>query len=140
MSAAQHERSRPCTPPGCGRRNRRGFTLVEVLVAVGAVALVAVGMAAIFDSVGKTVTGGRRVSALTAYATILEQQMRRDFDAMTRDGFLVIRQQYTNDGTRQLRVPAHADDLAPRVRRIDEVVFFAQGDYSTARPDRKSVV
>src|SRR4051812_14607301 len=77
---------------------RPGFTLMEIVVAVGAVAIVAVGLASIFDSVGKTVTGGRRLSVLNSYSSLIESQFRRDFEAMTRDGFLVIRQQWT-DGT-----------------------------------------
>lgn len=130
-----------------------GFTLLEVLVAVGAVALVAVGLATIFDSVGKTVSGGRRISLLTQYAGLLENRMRRDFDEMTRDGVLVIRQQWTDgtigatwspDGLVTLVVPnntasadavrLHARDEAPRPRRIDELVFFVRDSVRSARP------
>lgn len=102
-------------------RAGRGFTLLESLVAIGAVALVAVGLAAIFDSVGKTVTGGRRASRLTSFASIVEGQLRSDFDAMIRDkGVLVIRQNF---------VPT-----ANGLRRADEVVFFARGDFKSVRP------
>src|SRR4051812_43692171 len=80
------------------RAGNTGFTLIEIVVAVGAVALVAVGLASIFDSVGKTVTGGRRLSVLNTYGSLIESQMRRDFEAMTRDGFLVIRQQWVDSG------------------------------------------
>ncbi len=116
---------------------RPGFTLIEIVVAVGAVALVAVGLASIFDTVGKTVTGGRRVSVLNTYAGLLERQMRADFDAMSRDGFLVIRQQWVDvdaDGKYTPgtdRVPVSADDVAPRGRRVDEIVFFANGHFAS---------
>jgi len=125
------------------RRGVRGaFTLIEVMVAVGAIALVAVGLAAIFDAVGKTVSGGRRTSTLNNYAALLETQLRRDFDAMTRDSFLVIRQQWTDgvavttaggapDGTFDPdedadTVPLYSGDPTPRGRRIDEILFFAR--------------
>jgi len=122
-----------------GRRPRdagaaRAFTLIEILVAVGAVALVSVGLAAILDSVGRTVTGGRRVSTFNTFATQMEIQLRRDFEAMSRDGILVIRQQYANAaGGAPGNIARTADDPSPRPRRVDEIVFFARGDFTSAR-------
>lgn len=114
-----------------GRRTRGiGFTLIEMMVAIGAVALIAVGIAAIFESVGRTVAGGRRVGALNQYAALIERQLRADFEAMTRDGVLVIHHQYAMNGQ---PVQSHVDDAGPRPRRIDEIVFFARGDFSSAR-------
>lgn len=112
----------------------RAFTLIEILVAVGAVALISVGLAGILDSVGKTVTGGRRVSTFNTFATQMEIQLRQDFEAMTRDGFMMIRQQYANasSGTPG-SIAKTADDTAPRPRRIDEILFFSRGDYTSAR-------
>ncbi|MBS0187031.1 MAG: type II secretion system protein [Planctomycetes bacterium] len=120
-----------------------GFTLVEMLVAVGAVALVSVGLAAIFQTVGKTVTVGKRVSLLTQQAAILESQLREDIARMTRDGYLVIRHQFTidctpTDITRPLVVSAErfkGDTVGARPRRIDELMFFATGQYRTAREE-----
>lgn len=118
---------------------RRAFTLIEVLVSVGAAALVAVGIAAIFESVGKTVSGGKRVSQFNAYSALLEQQLRQDFSQMTREGFLLIRQQYAGltPGSPPPPEPPStaltADDTAPRPRRVDEIMFFTTGEYATAR-------
>lgn len=119
---------------------RKAFTLVEMLVAVGAVALVSVGLAAVFKTVGQTVTTGKRVSALTQQAAVLESQMRQDFKNMSRDGFLVIRHQFTlgrgNNGQTLISVPRFPGDPVPaRPRRIDEILFFANGEYQTARED-----
>src|SRR4051812_38850110 len=72
----------------------RAFTLVEMVVAVGAVALVAVGLASIFDAVGKTVTGGKRLSVLNPSAPLADPRPRRAFKPMSRDGSLVTPQQY----------------------------------------------
>lgn len=134
MENVRLQSSRPQSP---------GFTLVEMLVAVGAVALVSVGLAAIFQTVGRTVTTGKRISALTQQAAILETQMREDFERMTRDGFLVIRHQFTIDGASNSVVYPKTvatlrykgDPLPARPRRIDELLFFANGDFRTQRED-----
>lgn len=134
-------------------QRRAGFTLLEILVAVAAVAIIATGLAAIFDSVGKTVTSGRRVSRINQYGRLLEQQLRNDFTKMTRDGFLVIRQQFADaNGTNDFESPTGAnpgDAVAlyedqPRVntdrpadqwrpRRVDEILFFKRGDAASSR-------
>lgn len=112
------------------RRGPKAFTLIELLVAVGAIAVIAVAIAAVFETVGRTVSGGKRVSRLMQYAAIVENQMRRDFASMTRDGVLVIRNEYAEDAD---LVKSHADDNHPRARRIDEILFFARRDSSSAR-------
>lgn len=135
-------------------RSRRGaFTLLEMVVAIGAVVLISVGLASIFQAVGKTVAGGKRLSLVTNYAALLEARMRSDFAAMTRRGPLVIRQQWADangDGVFNAAPSAGAhsvDDVelspsgsdnpnAPsrkRQRRIDEIVFFAVGAFTSAR-------
>lgn len=121
---------------------RRAFTLLETLVAVGIVALVGVGLAAIFGAVSDTVSGGQRVSRFARQAALIEQQMRRDFDAIAADGYLVIRHQFAEanpDGTIDPAsdgddvVGLSADGSGTRMRRIDEIVFFARGDFESAR-------
>ncbi len=128
----------------------RAFTLIEVLIAVGAVALIGVAIAAVFDHTGRTVTAGRRLSTMTAYAALIEQRMRADFDRITRDGFLIIHNQLAdanvtqgfdyNYGPGAVNTPGpqdvvalHPEDLDPRPRRIDEFMFFIKGDFTTAR-------
>ncbi len=122
---------------------------MEIVVAVAAVALVAVGLAGIFDAVGKTVNGGKRVSLLNQYAGLIENQMRKDFNEMSRDGFLSIRQQFVDNnnggganpgdgvfvqfGPGADVVPVGPSDTKPRARRVDEIVFFARGKFQTAR-------
>lgn len=109
-----------------------GFTLIEMLVAVGAVAFVAVGIASIFASVGDTVSRGRSVSAITQYAAVLERQMRADFDAMTRDGYLIIRHEEADAGN---DVPLYPDQPIGdwRPRRVDELMFFVDTPSASAR-------
>jgi len=118
---------------------RGGFTLLEILVALSAVLVVAIGLAAIFNAVGKTVSAGRRLSRVNQYARLLELEMRQNFSRMSRDGCLVIRQQFADadadDGFDPLQdvVPLNEDDERGRPRRVDEIMFFARGDYTSAR-------
>ncbi|MFM9996835.1 MAG: type II secretion system protein J [Phycisphaerales bacterium] len=137
------------TAPGSGRESAPSFTLIEVMIAVGAVALIGVALASVFSQTSRTITVGKRVSALNAYAGMLEQQMRLDFSRVSRDGYLVIHNQLAdsnrvadfqyngpagvNTAGVQDVVALHADDLAPRPRRIDEVVIFVEGDAASAR-------
>lgn len=125
---------------------RPAFTLIELLVAVGALAFVAVGVAAIFEATGRTVQAGKRVSAFSSYAALIEKQMRADFAAMTREGFLVISNEYADvNGDSQIDLPAvpggstpdgvplYDGDPSPRLRRIDQIMFFAKGQFVSAR-------
>lgn len=124
-----------------------GFTLVEILIAVGALALIAVGISQVFRATGDTVRAGRRISNLNAYASLIERQLRDDFSKITRDGFLLIRNERIwkdgDPGNRELvganarnagvpLVPGH--DASSRPRRADEIMFFVTGDFVTKRP------
>ncbi len=112
------------------KRTRRGFTLLEALVAVIGVSILSVGLSTIFSSISKTVTAGRRVSAINTYAAVVERVMREDFASMTRDGFLVIRNEYALNDAVPLSPDAY-DNRRPR--RIDEIMFFARGQFESAR-------
>lgn len=122
-------------------RQRAGFTLLEVLVAVGAVAVVAAGLAVVFDSVGKTVSAGRRASRINQVGQLIKQQLTSDFGAMTREGFLVIRQSYADaDGDDQFTIAGDAVPLSEaesstrsRPRRVDEILFFQTGSFTSER-------
>jgi len=119
------------------RRTAAAFTLIEILVVVAMVAIISVGLARIFRAAGDTVRGGRRVSNLNTYATLIERQMRADIGAITRNGFLMIRSR-TAGGTSPAfgdeSVKLAADDpTTGRLRRVDELLFFANGDFTSLR-------
>lgn len=113
-----------------GRNVRRfgAFTLLEVLVALGAVALISIGLARIFGATSQTLRAGRRVSHFNDYARTLERIMREDFKRMTHRGFLVI----GNEETEQ-KIDRFRGDRFARKRRIDQVMFFTLGNYHTQR-------
>jgi type II secretory pathway pseudopilin PulG len=110
----------------------RSFTLLETLVAVGALAFVAAGIAVIFENTGKTITTGKRVSVFNAAAAAIEQRLRTDIASMTREGFLLIRNEFANPGTTN-PVPLYEGDTNQRQRRTDELMFFAKGEFESAR-------
>jgi type II secretory pathway pseudopilin PulG len=124
----------------------RAFTIIEIMVTVGILVLIAAGVSTIFTSVADTVNTGRKVAQLNRYAAQLERVMRTDFENMTRDGFMVVVNQYApgddplnsfNDRDVQLS-PADGSDQNDngdpgRPRRIDEIMFFARSDYETTR-------
>jgi len=123
---------------------RSGFTIIEMIVTIGILMVVTAGVATIFNSIGDTVSKGRKLSALNQFAARVERVMRDDFDSMTRDGFLVIVNKNANFGRdAQLFRGEQTNidkDLYPgfsdgggRIRRADEIMFFARGDYETAR-------
>jgi prepilin-type N-terminal cleavage/methylation domain-containing protein len=124
--------------------SRRGFTIVEMIVTIGVLVVVTAGVATIFGSVGDTVSKGRKLSELNQFAARLERVMREDFDAMTRDGFLVIVNKNANFGNdvelfrgeqtnidRDLYSGFSSNE--GRIRRSDEIMFFSRGDYETSR-------
>lgn len=122
--------TRARTPRSTARPPRRAFTLVEVLVAIGAVALLAVGIAQIFSVIGKTVGAGRRLSNLTTFANVLERRLRADVESITRDGFIVVRHDVAAGGAAIALSPT---DASPRRRRVDELQFFATGQFTSQR-------
>jgi hypothetical protein len=113
-------------------RTKRAFTLIEILLAVGAGAIIAVGIAAVFAATGDVVRGGRRVSRFGQYASQVEVQIRQDIGQMTRDGYLLIRNELAlND--QKVALYDGQPALRKRSRRIDELMFFTNGDYASAR-------
>lgn len=123
---------------------RNAFTIVEMLVVIGILVVVAVGVATIFGSVGETVARGRKLSELNQFAARIERVMREDFERMTRDGFLVIVNKNANFG-RDVQLyrgeQTNVDENLfggfsgenGRIRRSDEIMFFARGDFETGR-------
>jgi len=132
-------RVRPSRRPSHSRTRRRlAFTLLELLVAIGASVIIALALAQLFRTTGDTVTKGRRAAYFNSYAAMLQRTLSQDFAQMSRSGYMVIRHEVTNNGANipiQTRVGlfrGQAGALA-RPRRIDELTFFAEGKFASAR-------
>lgn len=105
---------------------RRAFTLIEMLVAVGAVALLTAGVAQVFRVTSKTVSSGRKISNLISYGNLIERRLREDLGKLSRQGFIVVRNEEI------LAAQAYPGDRYVRPRRIDELQFFVEGRYQSA--------
>jgi len=117
---------------------RRGFTIIEVLVTIGILVIIAVGVSTIFTSVADTVNKGKRISEINRFSAQLERIMRKDFENMTRDGFLVIVHQNAEGANFNRDVQLSPGDTSGfsnkgRPRRVDEIMFFSRGQYESSR-------
>lgn len=118
-----------------------GFTVIEMLVTIGVLILVAAGVSTVFTAIADTVDSGKKVAEINRYAAQFERVMRQDFENMTRDGFLVIAQQQAPGSNTFGDVQLWAGDSTDRdgngqqgrPRRVDEIMFFARGNYETTR-------
>lgn len=147
MSTVKHPRTlvrTGSTHRSATRARAGGFTIVEMLVTVGAVALIGVGVGRLFQSAGQTVQIGRRVSTLNEYAAMVERQLRSDFESITREGPMVIRNRLiggtgttldrnTNLSGVLLTSDQNEQVTPSRPRRVDEIVFFVNGRYTSLR-------
>lgn len=133
-------RSSPLLPASPGASLRRGFTLAELIVAVGAVALLTIGIGQIFSSVNKLVGAGAAIAETDQMARAIEARMREDFASLgrlrTEDTFFAIRSRrvagtYLNRDQRDLDRRAGLNEAsvgtAARTRRLDEMMFLAFG-------------
>ncbi|RMD60002.1 MAG: hypothetical protein D6824_10150, partial [Planctomycetota bacterium] len=132
----------------------RSFTLVEMLVAIGAAAVVIAGVGQLFSSISGVVAVGRAVAEVNQLARAIQSRMKRDFEAFSRmpeeETFLALRMReiggpdhpiYLNSEDREADVrdmqaglfnnPYELDpetgELKGRAvyRRLDELVFLA---------------
>lgn len=130
-----------------------GFTLVELLVALGVLLLLTLGINEVFRSVTRVVSVGSGIAETNAAARVIERQLRDDFAAMNRlpadQNFMVIRSRklggdlnndddiveedgerplYLTEDDRLFDVQAGIDPYSPRSRavtvRLDEIVFM----------------
>lgn len=117
-------------PPVAG-----AFTLVEMLVAVAAIGIIALGLSRLFASTSKTVRVGKTVSAMNEYAGMIERTMRADFQAMSRNAPLVIRHRDVGGTAPNGGVLLHQDerDGYSRRRRVDQIVFFVERPAASVR-------
>ncbi len=71
------------TPNRARPRSARAFTLPELVVAVGAAAILTASVGVLFRSVGNLSSTGVASVQLDAAARVLEKQLRDDFDALS---------------------------------------------------------
>ena len=129
------------------RATRRAFTLVELVVALGAALLLTVGVGIIFQNVSAIVSQGSAVAEIDQLARSIESQIREDFESMNamnaEDTFLTIRNRLETDvylreedRLADLREGVDGTELSRVIRetRLDEIMFIGQSDQAGGFP------
>lgn len=123
---------------------RRAFTLTELLVAIGAVAVLTVGIGRIFASINGLVSTGIAVAELDQVARTIEQRFREDLEALSDmesdETYIAIRMREIGHPDRPIYLSAEDREFDIRAgvspydeesravyRRLDEIVFIAGG-------------
>jgi hypothetical protein len=120
----------------------RGFTLVEALIAVTILLVVILFTGRIFSSASRVTGVGGANADVLAEATVIERQMREDFEKLSRDGYFVIQcnavRNDINDPTRGGGTPGtdsrfwlDPNRAADAYIRTDRVLFFTHGANQT---------
>jgi len=112
-------------PPRTSPAARPAFTLTELLVAIGIVALLTLGIGQLFSSTQRLVNAGAATAEIDQLARAIEQQLRDDFDALNRmptdETFIAIRMREIGDVDRDGMVDSNeaALYLSPDDRDFD---------------------
>lgn len=124
-------------------RRRAGFTLTELLVAIGVVSILTVAVGQLFRSISGVVGAGVATSQIDQLARSIERQMRDDFKALNRmapeETFIAIRMREIGDRTRDM----DADDPneVPLYLKQEDRDFDQQNDltpYEVVSPTLRS--
>ena len=117
---------------------RRAFTVIELLVAVVVLLAVIIATSKIFNTASKVSSTGEATADILQQATVIEEQMRRDLDAICRDGYMAIQcVAVRNDVNREASGNANAPLVNPQldanaIIRCDQLVFFSAGTENSA--------
>lgn len=118
---------------------RRAFTVVELLVAVVVLLAVIIATSKIFNTASKVASTGEATADVLQQGSVLEEQLRRDLNAICRDGYMAIQCVAVRNDVNQVISPlANAPLLNPQlpadaVIRCDQLVFFSAGTEISAR-------
>lgn len=115
------------------RPGRRGFTLVELLLAVVILLVVILAVGRIFSTASTLTAYGEATNDLLQEATAIERRIRQDLSRISREGFLAIQNiEVRNDvnGAANLLDPALPADAT---FRADRMIFIAEGVHATSR-------
>ena len=110
----------------------RGFTLTELLIAVGVLVVVITAAAKIFSASSKVAAVAEANADLIQTAAAIESQIRADFASIPRNSFLVIQQVEVN-AAGQTQAPIVDPALGTAEIRADQIGFFTRGVRQTTQ-------
>jgi len=117
---------------------RRAFTVVELLVAVVVLLAVIIATSKIFNTASKVSSTGEANADVLQQGTIIEEQLRRDLERISRDGYMAIQCTVVANNVNQVISGSGAPLLNPQldpdaILRCDQIVFFTAGTETSAR-------
>ena len=131
MKARRHEGAE-ARRLAASRRRARGFTLVELMIAVAVLVVIIVSTSKIFSTVGKVTSLGQATADVLQETTAIERQIRSDFERLAPNGVFAIRcvsiRNNINVPLGPLLNPA-LPDIA--MIRADQLLFFTNGVQGT---------
>lgn len=116
---------------------RRAFTIVELLTAIGLLAVVILAASKILGTTAQVSGLGEANANVTQEAEAVERQLRRDLGRLDLDGYLVVRCVGVRNDVNRIRYSGQNVPLlnpalaADAILRSDQVVFFAVGAEDT---------
>jgi len=115
----------------------RGFTLVELMVAVGLLLVVIVAVSRIFSTASKVASLGEAANDILQETGAIERQIRTDVSQLDYDGVLVVQCVAIRNNANQISSPS-APLIDPTrsptaTIRCDQLVFFTKGTQTSAR-------
>ena len=117
--------------------SRGGFTLVELMVAVGLLLVVIVAVSRIFSTASKVASLGEAVNDILQETGAIERQIRTDISRIDFDGVLVIQCVAIRNEANQIFSPSapliDPSRPADATIRCDQLVFFSKGTQTSAR-------
>ncbi len=113
------------TPAPLRRRSsHRGFTLIELMVAIGATVLLLSIVGVAFNHARDAMSLGVASASVNTQAKALESNLRRDIAQMSTDGFLAVR---------MVNLPRTNQATAiTSILEADQLLFFANGAFTSA--------
>lgn len=99
--------------------NRRGMTLIELLISISISAVIGIMIAVTFSTAQQVVSVGVAGAHAFDSARIIEDSLRKDLKQFTNDGVLVIKTQTIQN----------AD--TGKLFEVDQLLFFTQGEYES---------
>ena len=117
--------------------SRGGFTLVELMVAVGLLLVVIVATSRIFSTASRVASLGEATNDILQETAAIERQIRTDLSRIDFDGVLVIQCVAIKNNANQI-FSSSAPLIDPTrpvnaTIRCDQLVFFSKGTQTSAR-------
>ncbi len=128
------------------RKVHHAFTISELIVAIAVTLVLILATGRIFTMTQTTISLGQASAELSQAGRTLERLLQKDLDSITRDGFLVIRNErlgaqangnvnrrlvYLNKELEKLDADSGNYENNLGIVRLDQLIFIGSGQYST---------